>query len=182
MENKGESDHFSRDSRESRDSRDSFSEMTPFVMTPFSGLDFCEEGTLWDSSLPISLTLWDAPVLCTARHPSSQGTVAGVVRVGLLGLPGLKDQKGNHRRDCPKVWHMASRLAIVHPVVGVLVRFGADLKFRSCHKFQDQGAGKKGHAPQLRTMLRTPDVRYKLTAIMQTFLNAQFANAPSQNL
>ena len=39
MENKGESDHFSRDSRgfrDSRDSRDSSSERTPFVMTPFS--------------------------------------------------------------------------------------------------------------------------------------------------
>ena len=41
LENKGESDHFLEilDFRHFRDSRDSSSEKTPFVMTPFSGLD-----------------------------------------------------------------------------------------------------------------------------------------------
>ena len=40
LENKGESDRFSRDPRafrDFRDSRDSSSEKTPFVMTPLSG-------------------------------------------------------------------------------------------------------------------------------------------------
>ena len=27
------------------------------------------EGTLWDSSLPVALTLWDTPVLCTPPLP-----------------------------------------------------------------------------------------------------------------
>ena len=32
---------------------------------------FAGEGTLWDSSLAIALTLWDAPVLCTPPFPLS---------------------------------------------------------------------------------------------------------------
>ena len=34
------------------------------VLKSFSG-----KGTLWDSSLPVSLTLWDTPALCTPPLP-----------------------------------------------------------------------------------------------------------------
>ena len=34
--------------------------------------EFSGEGTLWDSSLPVTLTLWDTPVLCTPLLPLSQ--------------------------------------------------------------------------------------------------------------
>ena len=37
------------------------------VLKSFSG-----EGTLWDSSLPVTLTPWDTPVLCTPPLPLSQ--------------------------------------------------------------------------------------------------------------
>ena len=37
------------------------------VLKSFSG-----ERTLWDSSLPVSLTVWDTPVLCTPPLPLSQ--------------------------------------------------------------------------------------------------------------
>ena len=39
----------------------------PLFLKSFSG-----ERTLWDSSLPIALTLWDTPVLCTPPLPLSQ--------------------------------------------------------------------------------------------------------------
>ena len=32
---------------------------------------FSFEGTLWDSSLPVAITLWDTPVLCTPLLPLS---------------------------------------------------------------------------------------------------------------
>ena len=31
--------------------------------------EFSGEGTLWDSSLPVALALWDTPVLCTPPLP-----------------------------------------------------------------------------------------------------------------
>ena len=45
------------------------------VLKSFSG-----EGTLWDASLPVTLTLWDTPVPCTPPLPLSQSWVAHMVR------------------------------------------------------------------------------------------------------
>ena len=43
------------------------------VLESFSG-----EGTLWDSSLPVTLTLWDTPVLCMPSLPLSQDMLCSV--------------------------------------------------------------------------------------------------------
>ena len=36
---------------------------------------FSVEGTLWDSSLPVSLTLWDTPALFTPPLPHKRKTI-----------------------------------------------------------------------------------------------------------
>ena len=65
---------------------------------------FSREGTLWDSSPPVSLTLWDAPALFTPPLP----------------LPQLKPPFVSPRLDFPKLLRSPSRSGSLRKLVAEL--------------------------------------------------------------
>ena len=100
---------------------------------PSKNKTFSGERTVWDSSLLVSLTLWDAPVLCTPPLPFSQFCRNGDPNALALAPISFSSSRPFSQRTCstlgPKLLHYIT-LLLGHTPRGSYSRKGVLLPSR----------------------------------------------------